>query len=208
MAATRERRRRAGGLAATWLGLISCACIGASSPTPVYYALSGTGEATARGPTTYTLAVTRFVTRAAYDRSEVVYREHTRELRYYPFHLWASKPGRMLPEAVTAHLREAGLFADVRYGPVVGASDYELRGEVISIEERDADELSWQAHLAMRFELVTAATQEVVLRYAFDRERPIREREVGAVAEALDGILGEELDILSAKIAEILPASR
>jgi ABC-type uncharacterized transport system auxiliary subunit len=202
------RRAKRGGLGAAWLALLCSACIGGSSPAPVYYALEGAGDVRPRAQTGSKLAVVRFAARAPYDRSEVVYRVRTRELRYYPFDLWASKPGRMLAEAVAMHLRKTELFSDVSFGPVVGAADYELRGEVLSIEERDVDERSWRAHLAMRFELVQVATQEVVLRHEFDSERPVGERKVRAIAAALDAILAAELDRLSARIAEVLPPAR
>lgn len=178
-------------------------CFG-TSQEPVYYQLEGSGAVAPRTRTASTLVVTRFDVRAPYDRPELVYRQKGRELRFYPFDLWASKPGRMMAEAVTEHLRTAGLFADVSMRTTVGNADYELRGEVVTVEELDVGERDWRAHLAMRFELVSLATNEVVMRHAFDSERPVAERKVSAVAEALDAILGAELGTLTTQLDEQL----
>jgi len=127
-------------------------CFG-SSPQPVYYALEGTGEVTSRAVKwPHSLVVTRFTVRAPYDRPELVYRKEGRELRFYPFDLWAGKPGRMMAEAVTEHLRSAGLFKDVTMSTVAGEADFELRGEVVTIVDLDLAEKDWRAHLETRFE--------------------------------------------------------
>jgi len=178
-------------------------CFG-TSQEPVYYALEGTGPVPPRTRTAATLVVTRFEVHAPYDRPELVYRQKGRELRFYPFDLWASKPGRMMAEAATGHLRAAGLFANVSMRSTAGLADYELRGEVVTVEELDVGERDWRAHLAMRFELVSLATGEVVLRHAFDSERPVAVRTVSAVAQALDEILGAELTNLTTLLAEQL----
>ena len=192
-----------------WLTMVSSlvltGCFG-TSPQPVYYALEG--DAAKVVPHTRTeakLVVTRFDVRAQYDRPELVYRKNERELRFYPFDLWASKPGRMMAEAVTQHLRKAGLFTAVAMQTVTGGADYELRGEVITLEELDLGERDWRAHLAMRFELVRLDDGAVVMRYAVDEQRPVPERKVAAVADKLDEILGDELIKVTQLIAEALP---
>lgn len=183
---------------------IGSGCFG-TSQQPVYYALEGVGDVPQR-PTRskHTLAVTRFDVRAPYDRPELVYRAKERQLRFYPFDLWAGKPGRMMAEAVTSHLDRAGLFADVSMRSTVGLADYELRGEIITIEELDVSERDWRAHLAMRFELLDVATGEVVMRHAFDTLRPVSTRKVSEIAKALDEILGAELATLTIAIDEQL----
>ena len=192
-----------------WLTMVSSlvltGCFG-TSQQPVYYALEG--DAAKVVPHTRTeakLVVTRFDVRAQYDRPELVYRKNERELRFYPFDLWASKPGRMMAEAVTAHVRQAGLFATVTMQTMAGDADYELRGEVLTLEELDLGERDWHAHLAMRFELVRLSDEEVVMRHAFDETRPVPERKVAAVADKLDEILGQELVKVTGLIAAALP---
>lgn len=175
-------------------------CFG-TSQQPVYYALEGTGEVTPRAVKwPHSLVVTRFTVRAPYDRPELVYRKAGRELRFYPFDLWAGKPGRMMAEAVTEHLRSAGIFRDVTMSTVAGEADFELRGEVVTIEELDVAEKDWRAHLEMRFELVSVATSEVVMRHKFDTNRPVLEHKISAVARVLDEILGAELANLTTAI--------
>ncbi len=192
-----------------WLTMVSMVlltgCFG-SSPQLVYYALEGDAKVTPTHPRSPAkLVVTRFEVRAQYDRPELMYRKNERELRFYPFDLWASKPGRMMAEAVTQHLRKAGLFTAVAMQTVTGGADYELRGEVITLEELDLGERDWRAHLAMRFELVRLDDGAVVMRYAFDEQRPVPERKVAAVADKLDEILGDELIKVTQLIAEALP---
>lgn len=190
------------------LGALGACSIGGSSPQPVYWSLEGQGGTDgpgAREQRRYTAVVTTFEVGAPYDRRELVLRSRTRELRYAAYDLWASRPGRMLADATRERLRASGIFQDVSRGVVAGLSDYELRGEVLALEQRDLDGGRSEAHLAMRFELVSVERGEVVLRYGCDRSEPLAERRIGAVAAALDRILGEELSVLAERIAAVLP---
>ncbi len=177
------------------------ACL-TSSIEPRYYALAGVGAKVGAGPSSgegarvpwpVSLVVARFDTQFVYDRLEFVYRPSARELRFDAYRLWASKPGRMLSDAVAEHLRNTGMFAAVstRVGPK--QVDFELRGEVLAIEEIDVDKTHWKARLAMRFELVAASGDEVVWRHAFATEQAVRAPQPAEVVASLDAILADEL---------------
>lgn len=184
-------------------------CLSASIE-PRYYVLAGTGMGVGAGsgvaefagdprtetppaPWPVSIVVARFETQFVYDRLELVYRPSARELRFDAYRLWASKPGRMLSDAVAEHLRGTGRFAAVseRAGPK--QADFELRAEVLAIEEIDVDKTHWKARLAMRFELVALPGEEVVWRHAFATERAVRAPQPAEVVASLDAILADEL---------------
>ncbi|MCA9519220.1 MAG: membrane integrity-associated transporter subunit PqiC, partial [Myxococcales bacterium] len=118
-------------------------------------------------------------------------------LRFYPYHLWAAPPGRMLSETVASHLQRARV---VGFGSRDAAADYELLGQVTALEEKDVTEEDWRAHLAMRFQLVETRTGRVVWEHAFDEEKKVAERKPRAVVAAMDAILDEQLEGLTAAL--------
>lgn len=168
-------------------------CFG-SSPQPVYYSLDTPTEPAVHERRPLTVVVRRFEARAPYDRTELVYRTHELELRFYPYHLWVAAPGRMLSETVASHLRRAGVVGlasrDV-------AADYELLGQVIALEENDVAEDDWRAHLAMSFQLVEARTGRVVWEHAFDEQKRIAKQKPRAVVAAMNAILDGQLEGLT-----------
>ncbi|MFO0746635.1 MAG: ABC-type transport auxiliary lipoprotein family protein [Myxococcota bacterium] len=178
-------------------GAASAACIGGSSLTPTYFALEAPPPVAApRAPFPATIRVRRFEAAAAYDRQELVYRSG-QALRFDAYRLWVTKPARMLREAVARHLADARLFRAV-VGRSGGESpDYELAGEVITLDELDVAPREWQARLAMRFELVRASDGAVVWQHAFAAERPVTSGKPADVVAALDAILADELATLS-----------
>jgi ABC-type uncharacterized transport system auxiliary subunit len=191
-------------------------CLSASVE-PRYYALAGVGMAAGAAPSVVensaapwpvSIVVARFETRFVYDRLELVYRPSARELRFDAYRLWASKPGRMLSDAVAEHLRGTGRFAAVSARAGAKQADFELRAEVLAIEEIDVDKTHWKARLAMRFELVALPGDEVVWRHAFATERAVRAPHPAEVVGTLDAILADELLGLDAGLAGYFGLSR
>lgn len=179
------------------LALALAACFG-SAPQARYYTLDGHSAepalaGSAPAPWPITLAVERFSTSLVYDRFELVYRPNARELRFDAYRLWVAKPGRLLGEAVAEHLRTGAMFRAVVGQGSGRAADYELRGEVLAIEEVDQDAEHWRARLALRFELVRVHDDAVVWRHAFADERAVPELKTASVVATLDALLGDAL---------------
>lgn len=203
------------------------ACLSASIE-PRYYTLAGAGrgpraaETGQRDPagtvmSPVSIVVARFETQFIYDRLELVYRPSARELRFDAYRLWAAKPGRMLRDAVAEHLRASGRFAAVSTHLGAAPADFELRGEILAIEEVDVDKTHWLARLAMRFELVETLADrptadaktpdgEVLWRHAFATERPVSAQNPAEVVATLDAILADELGRLGEALSQYVAA--
>jgi ABC-type uncharacterized transport system auxiliary subunit len=154
--------------------------------------------------------VQRFDCAMAYDRQEMVYRSNPHQFQYYWYKLWAAKPRKMLREAVTAHLRQSNLFS----GVVLDVGDklpvYELRAEILAIEELDASAEQWYAHLSMRLTLVRYEDGNHIWEYVFDERKQVYNRQpvfvVRAMSEIAEKELGKAFADLDQQLAEITGA--
>jgi len=181
-------------------------CFG-SSPEPRYYAFEPATPARLPGvPYPFTLLVRRFDTALAYDRTELVYRPHEHELRFYPYRLWVARPGRMLSEVVANHLDALGLFEAVTPRPTERPAEYELRGEVLAIDELDPIDVpegvkkTWQARLSLKLAVSSTMSGAVVWQHAFETVRDVARHDPRAVVEALAAILDDELGRIAADL--------
>lgn len=170
-------------------------CFGGSSPQRTYYTMQYPTEqlwsyAEPRYP--FEVRVERLDSDAAYDRQEMVYRSNPHEFRYYTYRLWSAKPRKMLREVMQRHLRTTNLFRNVTLEIDDRLPDYDLIVEIIAIEELNADQETWFAHLAMRFALVRFETGKRVWEYSFDRRKEVYNREPVYVVRALSEIAEEE----------------
>lgn len=142
-----------------------------------------------------------------YDRPQMVYRQSAYEFQYDPYRLWASKPPHMLRELVEAYLRASRLVTEVTRSFGEEPPPYELRGEVLAIEELDAGD-RWFGHLAMRFELVRTSDQVTIWNYHFDRKREIGRHLPSLIVRAQSEILQEEMRRIVAELDRVLSRER
>lgn len=177
------------------LALATSGCFGGASPQRTYYTMQYPLDQlwayeSPRYP--FEVRVDRLEADAAYDRQEMVYRSNPHEFRYYTYRLWSAKPRKMLREVLQRHLRTTNLFRGVTLDIDDRLPDYDLIVEIIAIEELNADEETWFAHLAMRFALVRFSTGKRVWEYSFDRRKEVYNREPVYVVRALSEIAEEE----------------
>ena len=78
----------------------------------------------------YSVRIKRFDIDFTYDRQQIVYRHSPYMLEYYNFHLWVSKPGKMIRNLVYAHLKHSNLFKQVALSMREKLPDYQISGRV------------------------------------------------------------------------------
>ncbi len=209
------KRRTVVGIVALWATLLS-GCFGSSTArVRSYYSLAypiGTQQRRYEQPRyPVHVRVGRVRTALAYDRQELAYRTNPWQLHYYVYHLWVSRPSKMVRELIAAHLQASNLVREVSTRIEDRLPDYELQSEVVAIEELDAAGGQWLAHLAMRFSLVRFADHVVVWEYSFDERRPVTVRQPVHVVEALSALFEEQfneaLDGLDAYFAKATGAA-
>lgn len=142
------------------------------------------------------IRIRRFDTPTAYDRQEIVYRSSAYELRYYWYRLWVTKPKRMLTELVGAYLRASNLVSEVVYDIAERLPDYVLESEITAIEEINASDGRWFAHLGMRFSLQRFESRKIVWQHDFDVRKPVYTRDPIHVVKVLSDIYEEQMAVV------------
>lgn len=179
-------------------------CVGGSGVQRRYYSISYNLNQDLRVYQNHrypvTLRVERFQSSQAYDRNELVYRTNAHEFQYDYFRLWAAKPRKMMREVVAGHLKHANLFENVVINIGDRIPEYELRGEILAIEELDASADVWFAHLAMRFTLVRFEDGKRIWEYDFDERRQVYNRMPVHVVRTLSEILEDEMVTVTQKL--------
>lgn len=185
------------------LAVVLAGCFGGSNPPRTFFSLQYPVADAAKayqGPTwPFILRIKRVDIKLAYDKQEIVYRTSPYEFQYYWFKLWAAKPQKMIAELIADHLTRAGVVSEVTTKILERLPDYELVGEIVAIEELDADEV-WFAHLAMRLTMTRYADGQAIWTYAFDQRKRVHEREPVFVVKAMSALLEEQLRIVTVQV--------
>ena len=114
---------------------------------PLHVAL----PASSQRPYSYKVAVERFDVSRLYDRTQVIYRLSSEEIREDRHLRWANRPSDMITDAVEGYLRQGLLFQDVRQ-EFLDEPDFTLSGNVKAIERIDSGD-EWYAKLALTMQL-------------------------------------------------------
>ncbi len=195
----KPRRRVVGAFAVLVMASLTCfsqGCIGGEVVQRSYFTLDYPMDRVADGVKSHgaTVLVRRFTTDLAYDKNEVVYRQSPYSFGYYTYKLWASKPRKMLQQLVTSHLRRSEVVAEITDQLGDTEPTYELRGEVMAIEEVNSSDEQWLARLSLRLWLTKYGQRRVVWSWEFDETRPVPERSPFFVVKTLSEILASQLE--------------
>jgi len=138
--------------------------------------------------------VKRCESNQAYDRQEMVYRANPHEFQYYWYKLWASKPRKMLHEMLANHLRASNIFQEVVLDIGDRLPQYDFICEVLAIEELNATQDEWYAHLSMRFALLRFDDGTRVWEHTFDARKPVYNRQPVYVVRTMSEIAEEQFN--------------
>ena len=174
-------------------------CFGSKTPERTYFSIDyALGEQQHYATPKYdaSVVIRNFTTSNAYDRQEIIYRSNPYEFQYYWYRLWASKPRKMLRELVSKHLRYTNIFKDVTLAIEDKMPDYELDVDITAIEELDASNTEWYAHVAMRMTLTefkSTGKGIVIWSDEIDVKNPVADNQPVYVVKAMSEILDSEL---------------
>ncbi len=141
------------------------------------------------------ILVADFTTAAGYDTARMAYRVSPHELRYYAYRQWASEPPRLLAEMTVRHFRASGRFGDVARGDKIREPDAIVEAQVEAMEQVDLAD-TWQARLAMTYQVRKGDLDKILLRHAFDISLPCARQHPDEVARGIGRILTSELEKL------------
>lgn len=195
--------RRTLPIVALALAVLVGGCFGGGGNPRTFFSLQYPVEDAANaytGPSwPFSLRIRRLDIKLAYDKQEIVYRTSPYEFQYYWFKLWAAKPQKIVSELLADHLMHSGMVAEVTTKILDRLPDYELAGEILAIEELDAEE-TWFAHLSMRLQLTRFEDGQVIWQRSFDQRKRVYERQPVFVVKAMSALLEEELRVVTAEI--------
>jgi ABC-type uncharacterized transport system auxiliary subunit len=155
-------------------------------------------------PYPVTLRLRPFEIEKAYSKSNIVYRKSPYELEYYGYRHWAVRPKDMLTDLIYTHLESINLVQNtVRRLDEKGKPDYELAGQIVSIEEYDSDD-TWFAHLAIRMTLVRLSDGAVIYNKLFDQRKIVETRDPLYVVRTLSELTDYFASTLMNQLDEVL----
>ena len=185
--------------------LISC---GAAPPKRYYTLANDTKGPAAKTPIpacTLPLVMASVMAASPYEDDKIVFRSNDFEIRYYNYRFWVDPPEKMIMGLLQRRMASSGLFQTVDYR-INSASDHlALYVKLNAIEERDRDE-HWYARLAMSFVLKTSSKEEVIWKYAFDKEGRSKEQSALGIVATLSDIYNDEVDGTIESLSGFLPS--
>lgn len=189
------------GLSLAIFFLLSASC-GGSTPQTRHYQLELDAEPGADAQNELILVVDTFGVDAAYDQTQMVYRESPYRIDSYYYQRWAAPPGRLVSDALRKGYRSSGLFKTVLAGQSM-RPDAVLSGHISALEEVDQSGDEWQGHVTLELRLREGRTGELLWTQVYDEYEPMPEQNPRGLARATSRILERVVQDSAPKIAQI-----
>jgi cholesterol transport system auxiliary component len=189
------------------LPLFFSACVGLKQPSEKvrYYTLKYDipGKVDVLEPFPLVIKIERFSTAHAYNTNHIVYQDRAFKRNTHTYHQWKDNPGDMVTHFLYRDLKQSGLFKKVCLPDTEASFSHMLEGSVDEFFQWDAEE-NLRAVLFISITLMEENKKDVqkkiLFRGTYSTSKPCRERDPGAVAEAMSKAMGE----VSGKIMEDL----
>lgn len=182
--------------------LIALAGCGAARPAR-YYSLEPplTNPPVPSPQSSAVLLVAHFTAPHVLRDDRIVYGTSAVELGTYEYHRWAEPPAEMVEFLLIDKLRATGQYKSVQRLSSSARGDYELRGQLVSLNEMDGPG-GIVARFALRLELLQQKSGLVVWTGSFQRDEPVARKSVSEVVEALQRNVQSGLGQLAAELGQ------
>lgn len=138
-------------------------------------------------------------------QDRIVYFTSATELNFYQNHRWSDTPANLVQSLLLQQMRGAGLFENVVPYRAQKGLDYLLRGRLLAMEEVDSGtEVS--ARFGLELELVRQEDSAVVWTGQQSCTRPVENKSVDAVVDAIGACAQESLNQLTASMGSAVAA--
>jgi ABC-type uncharacterized transport system auxiliary subunit len=164
-----------------------CAAVHPALPVRTFVLAYPPPEAAGIPPLPVTVRVVPFGIVAAYDRQGFTYREGAYDVGVDYYNRWVGSPAGLITDLVARDLAASGRVQAVLQAPSALANDYEINGQIETLEEQD-DAGACIAHLRLRIFVVRARSadrRQVLLQDGFAADEPCRRGDPGSYAEAM-----------------------
>lgn len=174
----------------SWSVLLAVLCLWcascSSAPEIRYYklAMPEVEPAANAEPSLGSIAIEYLSSDAAYDDTRIVYRKSPYRLDYYYYHRWSAPPSVMITDALRQAFVDSGRFSSVA-GGFTSKTELILSGRLVSLEEVDVDEESWEARLVLDLQLHRTSDGALLWSQQIKNKQSVDERNPEGVAKAL-----------------------
>lgn len=97
------------------------------------------------------------------------------EIAYFSQNEWAATPAQMIQPLIVETLRHTHYFRDVLSAPNFGHHTFVLRSQILELKQDFTSDPA-SLHLAIRFQLSRAATDQLIASKELTMQEPMRER--------------------------------
>lgn len=194
------------------LTLLLAGCAALRSPPDVrtYRLAYPPPEPAGTAPLPVTLRVIPFGIAAAYDQQAFIYRSGPYDTGFDYYNRWIANPASMISDLIARDLAASHAVQAVLQAPSALPADYELNGQVETLEERD-DGGACTAHLRLRVILVRVpprAPRRVVMQDSFAADEPCPGGSAEAYAEAMSRAVQRISDQVRAAVLSAITTER
>lgn len=180
-------------------------------PRRTYYTLTYPTPKRRLAPLPVTIRVRDMSIPRTYRRTEVVFRPDVHEIRYDKYQRWSEKPEQMITELISAHIRDAGVAAQVTTTIGEREPEYILSGQIDALEVVEESATEHHARLAMTLWLIRTRDDVEVWRTSFDEYQQTADIEgsrVRSAVRAMSRILAVEMDRVSTQMHAFITEDR
>ncbi len=159
-------------------------------------------------PLPITLGVAPLSGPETYRQERLVYRSGPYRVDTYPYDRWEVPPVTMVTDALTAHLRAAGLFRQVLPYQPDGRVDYVVRGRLLRFDEEDGGPgTPWTAVVELEYEVMEPKQGNVVFSGVARAALPVEGRQPISIVAALSQAARDAFGALASQVAGALAAA-
>jgi ABC-type uncharacterized transport system auxiliary subunit len=179
------------------LALLLGACLDLKQPRNKieYYSLEyDPPRMPALEPVTGVIKVELFSVAPIYNTTKIIYRGQSYRRASYTYHKWQANPGEFASYFLARDMQQSHLFKAVLNRDSCLAHSYVLEGSVDEFLESDSEN-GWQAVLALSIVLMAPeepdVTQKILFQKTYRSIMPCRQKNPGALAEAMSLAMSE-----------------
>ncbi len=132
----------------------------------------------------------------AFATTQIALRDESHQIQYFGQHEWAVRPQDTFLHHILKHLSDRQTFKRVANRFWHTPATYTLNTQLHHLEVIQKEK-SFYAHLHIEFMLIETATDRIVLNHKADKEQQLEEKDLNLMAQAISGLLSEELGILT-----------
>ncbi len=138
----------------------------------------------------------------AYATRRIIFRDASHQVRYFGNNEWAVSPSEALTPLIIDYLSGNKIFSRVSGRFWDKSPDFRLQTTIFKIEVATTENNEFEAHIELRFELIDALSDTVVVSHLADKKALLESKSLNLAAATISEIFHKELNNFAAEIKE------